>query len=194
LYVKSFIPIILFSDFPLVWNNHARISDDIARIHINELYSTSPAPKISSPHSCANEHSDAKKVVALDTPDELALRSLLLGVIHRTTKDYSISREFLLDAHSYQYQITNSTWIGSVAMFELAVLDLKEVEAVQMQGTEMGQELRDTWRSAIKTAGQHMDKSMALSTNSTDLSSRLDTRASILRDEIGLKKAALGIL
>lgn len=130
----------------------------------------------------------------LDTPDEFALRSLLLGIIHRTIKDYSTSRAYLLDAHSYQNQITNSTWIGSVSMFELAVLDLKEVEAVEMQGNEMGQALRDKWQSAIKSAGQHVDKAMALVTNSTDLSSRLDMRVSILRDEIGSKKAALGIV
>ncbi|KAF7778395.1 hypothetical protein Agabi119p4_2740 [Agaricus bisporus var. burnettii] len=179
------------------WNNYARISDTIAHLHINEWYSTLPPHKISSPHSSPSENpspSKSKDLAVLDTPDEFALRSLLLGIIHRTIKDYSTSRAYLLDAHSYQNQITNSTWIGSVSMFELAVLDLKEVEAVEMQGNEMGQALRDKWQSAIKSAGQHVDKAMALVTNSTDLSSRLDMRVSILRDEIGSKKAALGIV
>jgi len=78
----------------------------------------------------------------LDTPDELALRALLLGIHHRTLKAFDVARGFLVEAHGYQSELKVSSWIGSLSMFELAVLDLKETEDRDgkrvMQSTEKG--------------------------------------------------------
>lgn len=102
-------------------------------------------------------------------------------------------------------------------MFELAVLDLKEAEAESealqldfklpssspngggsgdddVSGKSKMEVMKDKWRKAIKSASTNLDKAMVLATNATDLSSRLDTRVSMLRDEIVSKKEELGIL
>jgi len=162
-----------------------------------------PAPTIASPHFSPPTPSTASSknpcTVTLDTPDELALRSLLLGVVHRTIKSYSVARAFLIDAYSYQSKIENSTWIGGVTMFELAVLELKETEALEpvprpgQNGTMIRQDIKDKWRRAIQNAIENLDRTMQLATNSTDLSSRLDTRVNMLRDEIMARKEFLGI-
>ncbi|KIK02787.1 hypothetical protein K443DRAFT_121801 [Laccaria amethystina LaAM-08-1] len=65
----------------------------------------------------------------LDTHDELAVRSLLMGVNHRASRYFVPSRAFLEDAHARHAHVKINTWVGGVAVFELAVLDLKEVEA-----------------------------------------------------------------
>ena len=79
--------------------------------------------------STASSLGNPNNLPDLDTPDELALRSLLLGINHRTAGHFESSRMFLKDACARQHQIQVSTWIGGVAMFELAVLELKSVEA-----------------------------------------------------------------
>lgn len=71
---------------------------------------------------------DKSRLLDLDNPDELAIRALLLGINYRTTQEYEISRGFLSEAYEYHSSIKTSTWVGGVAMFELAVLDLKEAE------------------------------------------------------------------
>ncbi|KAJ3561115.1 hypothetical protein NP233_g10392 [Leucocoprinus birnbaumii] len=200
-------------EMAIFWNTHARISDNVALLHIREWCATVPAPTISSPHSSQpatpttstpNSPTPTStpapplilaSIPTLDTPDEFALRSLLLGVVHRTVKSYEPSRAFLLDAYEHQNKIENSTWIGGVAMFELAVLDLKEAESaesatLQVPGVKPGLE---KWRKALKDASANLDRAMQISPNSTDLSSRLDTRISMLRDEIAAKKESLGL-
>lgn len=78
-------------------------------------------------------------------------------------------------------------------MFELAVLELKEAEAAELQGLEQPSLLQEKWKKALKLAGSYLDRAMSLATNSTDLSSRLDMRVSMLRDEIATKQELLGI-
>ena len=158
-----------------------------------------------------------KDAVDLDTPDELALRALLLGIHHRTLKAFDIARGFLVQAHGYQSELKVSTWIGGLAMFELAVLDLKEVEDrhrervtvvvrdiekedgpmvngdksyFQLMGDE---EMSKVWREVVKAARVKLDVALDLSTTSVDLSSRLDSRIAILKDELSTKLEILSI-
>lgn len=160
-------------------------------------------------------------VVDLDTPDELALRALLLGIHHRTLKAFDIARGFLVQAHEYYSELKVSTWIGGLAMFELAVLDLKETEdrhrkrvTVVVRDIEkedgpmvngggdkfhhsqlMGdEEMKKVWNEVLKSARVKLDVALDLATNSVDLSSRLDSRIAILKDEISTKREILGIL
>ena len=154
-----------------------------------------------------------KDAVDLDTPDELALRALLLGIHHRTLKAFDVARGFLVQAHGYQSELKVSTWIGGLAMFELAVLDLKEAEEkyrkrgtvekedapmVNGDGTyfqPMGDdEMNRVWSEALKAARVKLDVALDLATNSVDLSSRLDSRIAMLKDEISTKRETLGII
>ncbi|EAU84983.2 hypothetical protein CC1G_04079 [Coprinopsis cinerea okayama7 len=130
--------------------------------------------------------SKSKSPLDLDTPDELAVRSLLLGICHRTLEEFDAARKFLLDAHGYQGQVKVNTWVGGVAMFELAVLELKEVEFLEKGGGKVD------WMKAMKVADERLDVALSLSPNSVDLSSRLDSRISMLRDEMGIKREMLG--
>ncbi|KAG6897584.1 hypothetical protein C0993_007415 [Termitomyces sp. T159_Od127] len=141
----------------------------------------------------------------IDTPDEQAIRHLLIGVCERTVGEYTAARESLKAACGLQSSITVSTWVGGVAMFELAVLDLKEAEAAETEkgasvfseggaaGVHEAVKRLTEWDKATKAAGKKLDAAMALAGSSVDLSSRLDSRVSMLRDEIATKREALGI-
>ena len=132
----------------------------------------------------------------LDTADELAVRALLLGVNYRTLKDFEKARRFLQEAYAYQDSLKTNNWVGGIAMFELAVLDLKEAEHEEAEGLAGGtleQERKKRWSEVLKGATSKLDIALSLSTNSVDLSSRLDSRIAMLRDEIATKKEMVGI-
>ena len=178
-------------------------------------------PTHKSPSSPLHPHTSAasqvEDAVDLDTPDELALRALLLGIHHRTLKTFDLARGFLVQAYGYHTELKVSTWIGGLAMFELAVLDLKEAEdrhgkrvSVVVRGIEKedgpmingdrsyfqvkgGEEMSKVWSEVLKAARVKLDVALDLATN-VDLSSRLDSRIAILKDEISTKREILGIL
>ncbi|KAG6884221.1 hypothetical protein C0992_006729 [Termitomyces sp. T32_za158] len=141
----------------------------------------------------------------VDTPDEQGIRHLLIGVCERTAGEYAAARESLKAACQLQSSIKVSTWVGGVAMFELAVLDLKEIEAAETEkgmnvyseggaaGMHEAVKRLTEWDKATKAAGKKLDAAMALAGSSVDLSSRLDSRVSMLKDEIAAKRQALGI-
>ena len=132
--------------------------------------------------------------VDLDSPDELAIRSLLLGIVHRTAGEYVLARAFLLDAHSRQDELVTSTWVGGMALFEMAVLELKEAEAATVLSPSPT-DANETWTTVLKKASDDLDRALALATsNNADLSSRLDSRIAMLRDEIATKKEMVGIV
>ena len=128
---------------------------------------------------------------ALDTPDELAIRSLLLGIVHRTVNEFAASRAFLEDALHRYHGLRVSTWVGGVACFELAVLELKETQA--NVGAASDATKRAAWAKALKTASELLDRALSLAPQSVDLSSRLDTRINMLRDEIAMKREMIGV-
>ena len=133
----------------IFWNTHGRITPAVAEAHINELLSLSPpvtlsTPFVSTPSPASNVNGngssrdpDASTPIhtraALDTPDEHALRALLLGIMHRTTGHPSEARAFLRDAHTRHAKIpsSGSTWIGGIALFERAVLELREAQRLE---------------------------------------------------------------
>lgn len=258
-----------------VWNTHSRISRDVALAHIKEWSALTPAASIPSPYIAittssrasisSRESSSSQKKHDLDSPDELALRSLLLGIVHRTVGAYAESKAFLLDAFS-KYdggEIKSSTWIGGVASFELSVTELKEAEwnlegrespsaasrsvkveagmanlKIESVSSEVSSaassplpsifstattspksgsespsplgmkvpssaaeqssssprpskskaEIKQAWLAILKSAEERLDKALSLATSSTDLSSRLDSRIAMLRDEIVIKR------
>jgi hypothetical protein len=264
----------------IFWNTHGRITPAVAEAHIFELLSLSPpvtlpTPFLSTPSPASNVNGngsngdpDASTPVhtgaALDTPDEHALRALLLGIMHRTTGHASEARAFLRDAHTRHAKIpsSGSTWIGGIALFELAVLELREAQRLENEdvntllrasenGSEnekssvrsnssssslsdgeavgrkpgsvfgtaasggdgekrngargtvdlrvhvgaalgLGETTRARWVKVLKEAEALLDAVVTLSGSEVDLSSRLESRIAMTRDEIALKRDMLG--
>jgi hypothetical protein len=264
----------------IFWNNHGRITPAVAEAHIFVLLSLSPpvtlpTPFVSTPSPASNDSGnggsgdpDASAPVhtraVLDTPDEHALRALLLGIMHRTTGHPSEARAFLRDAHARHTKIpsSGSTWIGGVALFERAVLELREAQRLEnedvdtlLRASENGSEnekgsvrssspssglsdgevggrgvgsvygaaanggggekrngarrtvdlrvhvgaalgldetARARWVKVLKEAEALLDAAVGLSGSEVDLSSRLESRIAMTRDEIALKRDMLG--
>lgn len=188
----------LKTECTIVWNNHARITTDICEEHAKELTALTPYPTISSPLVVADTTpKPASNPPDLDTADELAVRSLILGMVHRRAGHYTASREFLLDSLSLQKTIKASTWIPGVASFEIAVLDLKEAEATLGAGSNgsekvlLSEQDKQAWLQVLKKAGERLDQALSLSPQSIDMSSRLDSRITMLRDEIVTKRETI---
>jgi len=263
-------------EIAIFWNNHGRITPAVAEAHIIELLSLSPPVTLPTPlvsiHSPASDGNgngssgdpDTSMPVhtraALDTPDEHALRALLLGIMHRTTGHPSEARAFLRDAHTRHAKIPSAgnTWIGGVALFERAVLELREAQRLETEdvdtllrasekGSEnekgsvrsssssslsdgevggrgvvsvygsaassgdgakrrgtvdlrvhvgaalgLGETTRARWVKVLKEAGALLDAAVDLSGSEVDLSSRLESRIAMMRDEIALKRDMLG--
>ncbi|KAH7923486.1 hypothetical protein BV22DRAFT_1196685 [Leucogyrophana mollusca] len=179
-------------EIAIFWNTHARISKDVAEAHIKDWSSLSPPVAAESPYIVSPTSTSSPP--DLDTEDELAVRSLLLGIVHRTLGEHKAARALLIDAHKRSSEVEVSMWVAGVSVFELAVLDLKEAEAEQSEGPAQSEEaLRGVWEPVLVGAAQRLDQALALATSSADLSSRLDSRISMLRDEIGSKREMLGM-
>lgn len=271
----------------IFWNTHGRITPAVAEAHIATLLSVLPpvaipsrlasTPPASSSSSSIDDPDTPTPAPAplhiraeLDTPDEHALRALLLGIMHRAAGHPSEARAFLRDAHTRHAKIpsTGSTWIGGVALFELAVLELREAQRMENEdanallsgssstsenGTEsekdsvrssgsgsslsekgeedkkdvsseggvygtaaggrgrmangargmselrvrvaalgLSETTRAHWVKVLKEAGALLDAAIGLSGSEVDLSSRLESRVAMLRDEITLKREMLG--
>lgn len=71
------------------------------------------------------------------------------------------------------------------------MLDLKEAE---VKGTNMKpEEAMTMWEGVLAGASEKLDQAYAMSTKQMDLSSRLDSRIVMLRDEIFDKRGLLGL-
>jgi len=260
----------------IFWNTHGRITPAVAQAHIGELLSVLPPVALPTPFAptqppASNNNNDSgdnpevstlaplRTRVALDTPDEHALRALLLGIMHRAAGHPSEARAFLRDAHTRHAKIpsSGSTWIGGVALFELAVLELHEAQRLEYEdadsllsasasasenGSEsekdsvrssrsspglsdgsgederevlsggkmgnvargmaelrvhvgaalgLGETARARWVKVLKEAERLLDAAVDLSGSEVDLSSRLESRVAMTRDEIALKREVL---
>ncbi|KAF8229976.1 hypothetical protein L208DRAFT_1284137 [Tricholoma matsutake] len=201
MYVQA-IKISTAEELGIFWSLYARIDKTIAQAHIEKWLALTPTPSkaptpiLTAPDPHSHQPDD------LDNPDDLALRSLLLGISYRTTGEYASSRTYLKDAYARQSAIRVSTWIPGVAMFEMAVLDLKVVEAREsskacvdgnVERVEWDGSGREEWERALTDASEKLDVALSLATSTVDLSSRLDSRITMLRDEIVGKREMLGL-
>lgn len=167
-------------ELAIFWNTHSRITTVIAQAHISNLVVLSP---VISTASGSFTQEKAETTAELDTADEIAVRHLLLGVLHRAAGDYALARAHL-DAVVADEANVEGKWSGQVSKFELAVNDLREVPADAS---------RDRWSQALKAATTHLDQAVARGGANVDLSSRLDSRIALLRDEIECKMQGLGL-
>ncbi|TCD67048.1 hypothetical protein EIP91_000610 [Steccherinum ochraceum] len=177
-------------ELAIFWNSHSRIRKEIAQEHITELSSFTPALHISSPLINAETSASADAKPDLDTPEELSIRLLLLGILHRTAGEFEASRNFLQAAKTDPVGV--NTWIPGVATFELTVTELKEAEArIGSDLVVLDESKKTEWRKVLKVANDRLAEVLSLSGQSIDLSSRLDMRVAMLRDEIALKKDSI---
>ncbi|THU91198.1 hypothetical protein K435DRAFT_674578 [Dendrothele bispora CBS 962.96] len=198
----SHIKISPAEELGIFWNNQSRTNLSIAESHIKEWSILSPPVQISSPLIDPSTIPQSSQP-DLDTPDELALRLLLLGIAHRTyacasssADIFEVSKAFLEAAHSYHPQIVKqgiSTWIGGVVLFELAVLELKQAEFNEKQVQMEPDQLKKMWTEVLKKAKERLDMALELAGKEVDLSSRLDSRIAMLKDEIVTKGDSLDI-
>ncbi|KAG8988923.1 hypothetical protein FRB90_002498, partial [Tulasnella sp. 427] len=174
------------------WNTHRRIPKSIASEHVRELIKLTPYPA-----GCDTEqpsHWPASSLTGsrsdLDTEDELLFRNLLLGIAQRALEDFTTSKRLLLLAANAKDREITGTWMIPMAHFEVAVLAMLEVQESERESSSDPQ-LKTKWTSAINDAAKHLDEASAR-LGDTDLSSRLESRIAMLRDELQLKKTTLG--
>ncbi|KAI5986667.1 outer membrane protein Iml2/Tetratricopeptide repeat protein 39 [Pisolithus albus] len=183
-------------ELAIAWNTHAHADKETALVHIEELAAFTPPVGIQTEYMTSSSSTcQSGRLLDLDTPDELAVRSLILGILHRTLGDYAGARKLLYDALKHYQNVEANSWVGGVTHFELAVLDMKEGEwKSAVVSEEDGDMVLEVWRRAIMSAKDTLAHAHALCTRETDLSSRLDSRIVMLREEIDMKMRQLGIL
>jgi NTP pyrophosphatase (non-canonical NTP hydrolase) len=151
---------------------------------------TVPSPLISSP--LASIHSDHPD---LDTPDELALRSLLLGVAHYTLGHYDVAYAFLDNALRSQGEVGEvSKWITATARYQHAVLVLLKTEKETADVLPAGgvSSLNDKWEVALAHAEKRLEEALVLAKDpDVDVSEILVIKIGMLKDEIALKREML---
>jgi hypothetical protein len=201
---------------PIVWNVHSKSSKDVALVKIRELAGLLPHPTIQSryfPSSAADiktpssdDKTSTKRSISgssrqpaadaadpvratLAHPEELASRSLLLGILHRTAGEYETSRLFLEEVLSQRTELGTS-WVVPTAMFELASLELVEVES-KARGKVPNSEETGNWREALDKASNRLEQVGPLAAASSGLATRIEGRVTMLKDEIGYKRTAL---
>ncbi|KAI9567244.1 hypothetical protein HD554DRAFT_2270070 [Boletus coccyginus] len=186
-------------EFAIFGNNHAHIDEVTALVHIEELSKFTPPIGIESKHMPAQPAPPANAKLDLDTPDELAIRSLILGIVHRTIGDYVTGRTLLRDALKHGGNVEISTWVSPVAYFELAVLEMKEGERKAAEREARSEEAASgeeegilEWGHAFKAAREMLAEATSLCTREMDLSWRLESRIMMLREEIKKKRKMVG--
>ncbi|KAF8522203.1 outer membrane protein Iml2/Tetratricopeptide repeat protein 39 [Hysterangium stoloniferum] len=183
----------------IVWNMHHRLPLAAAEDRIREWTALSYADVVKEnfpiPKSTAFNEKITSILYDIDTPDELALRSLLLGVVHRSISHFPEARGFLLEVATYNVEFK---WMKGLALFELAVVRLQEAEAAEkaeapaLLSVAPTKQSKALWQSALKDAEELLDRALE-ATGNADMSSRIESRISMLRDEISFKrKLALG--
>jgi hypothetical protein len=158
-----------------------------------------PPIGIYSNHVLAQPDLPGSTKLDLDTPDELAIRSLILGIVHRTIGDYVTGRTLLNDAVKHGANAEISTWVSAVAYFELAVVEMKEGErkaaereAKSEKATSEEEKGMTEWGHTFKMAREMLAEAAGMCTREMDLSSRLDSRIVMLREEIKKKMEMVG--
>lgn len=181
---------------------HSHIDEATAVAHIQEFSTFTPPIGIEGKHISAQPAPLENTQLDLDTPDELAVRSIILGIVHRTIGEYVTARALFNDTLKHGANVETSTWVSAVAYFELAVLEMKEGER---RAAERRQESNprekaggndekgmSDWGNTFRVVTEMLGEATALCTREMDLSSRLDGRIVMLREEVKKKMDMVG--
>lgn len=171
-------------ELALFWNAHANITREVADATIRDLMKLAPQPGVEN-----GEQADKTFPDYMDCADEFLARALLLGVLHRSGGHFGESRKFFIEVID-KYQTAEGRWIGVIVHIEMAVLELQETEASLREDKEV-LDTKTRWEVALDTAGKWLDKGLSLCTNTVEMFSRVESRISMLRNEITLKREAL---
>jgi hypothetical protein len=164
---------------------HTCTNQDIDRrgTHRRNVYSVSASPNLISVHnynssiSAGNGNDNGgprqcRRAGALVTPSR-----------HCPSHIRLVSRRLLLPRRR-QPTIKVSTWISGLALFELAVLDLKECTAESVDASR--------WQNVLQGANEKLDGAFLLLNGNADLSGRLDSLITMLRGEIVTNRTMVG--
>ncbi|ORY89442.1 mitochondrial outer membrane protein IML2 [Leucosporidium creatinivorum] len=138
----------------------------------------------------------------LDTPDELAMRDILLGVLYRslgTVVSFATAKSLLQSVVKRGRDlgaqgVKEEKWVVPFALFESAVVECKEGELAEKEVRLQGgaaKEVKKVWEARIKKAEKLLEEVFLVV--EYDLKSRLESRVIMLRDEIAAKSKKLGL-
>ncbi|GJN90579.1 hypothetical protein Rhopal_003591-T1 [Rhodotorula paludigena] len=137
----------------------------------------------------------------LDTPSEVLIRDLLLGVLYASLSHSDPARlriaAAFLDAilAATPEQVGDEKWVPAFAGWHRAVVELKSGDLeMRERGVDEGkktEEAKKIWRDRFRRAETWLDAVLAL--GEYDLKTRLESRVLMLRDEIATKKRRLGL-
>ncbi|GAA5996526.1 uncharacterized protein JCM10292_003030 [Rhodotorula paludigena] len=156
------------------------------------LSSSSSAPSVPLVVSPSDE---------LDTPSEVLIRDLLLGVLYASLSHsdpaHLPTAAAFLDAilAATPEQVGDEKWVPAFAGWHRAVVELKGGDLeMRERGVDEGkktEEAKKIWRDRFRRAEAWLDAVLAL--GEYDLKTRLESRVLMLRDEIATKKRRLGL-
>ncbi|KAJ7098901.1 hypothetical protein C8R44DRAFT_988714 [Mycena epipterygia] len=170
LVVLSYTPSSLMRMYLYIWNTHQCIKDTVAEAHIKELAALTPHVVLAVPSPFLLAVNEKYVVTAEEacyacTPPRCAVRGCAQDAGLRV-----------------------STWIVGIVLFELAVTDLKEADAADKG--EAGVAIEKEKEAGL---GKKEWARLLVEKSDIDLSSRLDSRIALLRDEIVTKRGMVGI-
>lgn len=172
------------------WNSYGKITREAALKHMSALCKLTPAPEISTPLIDIKPREE-EDIDDLDTHDEIAVRYLLLGILHRAIGELDLSRRYLDECVSYRGKATDDTWAPAFAAYELAVLELNVGDQKTLSETPNAKSI---WKNAIEASEKHLALVASGEFGPTyDLEGRQGTRCYLLKDEIQTKRTQVGI-
>lgn len=144
----------------------------------NELAALTPSVTVSD--GCIQMDPVPGAVVDLDTPDELALRALILGIAHRTLGNYLGSGKLFEGVATY----ASNSWFEGVARLNLVVA---EKQKVQEHVGFNGEEYYDTLEYIQENVKREMHRAKQLcGQRNIKYPGMLENRLKMLEQEIGI--------
>ncbi|BGP48269.1 Mitochondrial outer membrane protein iml2 [Rhodotorula kratochvilovae] len=174
-----------------------------AQAQIDLLSSFTPAPRLSSSRapSVRSNSSTAQRgtygidpqTADLDTPAEVLIRDLLLGALYASLAHSAPEAGHLRTAAALldgvlsasDAEVGEETWARAFAGWHRAVVELKIGDA------EAAQEGKDAWGKRARRAEGWLEAVLAM--GEFDMKTRLESRVLMLRDEINMRRAKLGL-
>jgi len=182
----DFIGMSPMHEFALFMNVHSRLDPTIAAEFVDEWLALHPKHAVPTTLRATKPITATNTLARLESPDELAVRSLLLGAVHSGSGRHAEAQLFLGDALE-QSKDVEAKWVIVLTNFELAVLEMRVAET---KISAKSRNSRTEWAPALAAAETRLDAAMQSCPNA-DMSSRLESRIGMLRNELATKRETL---
>ena len=164
--------------------------------HLNSNLSTAQFDPLPEQSDAEDSFEDlAESNVDLDTADERASRSLILGVLYGTKDEFDPARKYLQNSMEGE-TVWIKTWISPLAAYEQAILELREAELGNMRAKEGEQETtqkrKERWRQAFLSATSYLDRCATLVAG-TPLAGRMESKVDLTKEEITQRRSMMGL-